>query len=159
MNPESMALVRIRKEIELELHTLERIPKEYLSVPQDIPGWVRTRTKASLLHDFYTGIERVFSRIAQELNGGLPNTEQWHRDLLQEMTLELENIRPPVISEGLFDDLVPYLRFRHLFRNLYGFELDWDKMKELDLNFKRVSSQVFTELQQFLHWMKSQSEL
>ena len=150
MNPERMALIRIRKEIEIELQAIEKVKNDYASVPSTIEDWVIIRTKASLLHDFYTGIERVFSRIAQELNGGLPNTEQWHRDLLRDMALELEGIRPPVISEDLYRRLLPYLRFRHLFRNLYGFELEWEKMVELDREFEPVASMWFDEIHTFL---------
>lgn len=155
MNKDSMVLIRIRREIEDELVSLERLPQEYASIPSHIDEWIRLRTKASLLHDFYTGLERLFSRIAQELNGGVPNTEQWHRDLLKDMSLDLEGIRPPVISNALFGDLLPYLRFRHLFRNLYGFELDWDKMSALDHDFPAVAARSFSEVRSFLEWMKA----
>ena len=157
MNRDVMALVRIRKEIELELQSVERVVNDYASIPEDTEDWVKTRTKASLLHDFYTGIERICTRIAQELNGGIPQTEQWHRDLLRDMTLDLDDIRPPVLSEKLYGGLLPYLKFRHLFRNLYGFELDRDKMKELDRNFQDVAAGCFREIRAFLEWMKSVS--
>ena len=155
MNKDSVALVRIRREVEDELALLERLPVEYASIPSSIEEWIRIRTKASLLHDFYTGLERIFSRIAQELNGGVPNTEQWHRDLLKDMSLDLEGIRPPVISKELFNDLLPFLRFRHLFRNLYGFELDWDRMSALDRDFPAISARSFSETRSFLEWMKA----
>ena len=85
MNRDGVALVRISRELEVELATLQRVADDYQRVPAEIPEWIRLRTRGSLLHDFYTGIERAFCRIAQELNGGLPNTEHWHRDLLQDM--------------------------------------------------------------------------
>ena len=158
MNKDSMVLIRVRREIEDELDSLERLPEEYASIPPAIDEWIRIRTKASLLHDFYTGLERVFSRIAQELNGGIPNTEQWHRDLLKDMSLDLEGIRPPVISKALLGDLLPFLKFRHLFRNLYGFELDRDKMSPLDRDFRAVSARSLSEIRSFLEWMKEAAE-
>ena len=135
-----------------------RLPQEYASIPAQIDEWIRIRTKASLLHDFYAGLERVFARIAQELNGGIPNTEQWHRDLLKDMSLDLEGIRPPVISKALFGDLLPFLKFRHLFRNLYGLELDSDKMSALDRSLPAISARSFTEIRSFLEWMKATAE-
>jgi hypothetical protein len=154
-----MALIRIRKEIEIDLTAMQRVIEEYASIPTNTEEWVKIRTKASLLHDFYTGIERICARIAQELNGGIPKTEQWHRDLLKDMSLDLEGVRPPVISETLYMDLLPYLRFRHLFRNLYGFELEWKKLSDLDLNFPKVAGQWFEEVRVFLDWMKSIAEI
>ena len=159
MNKDSMALIRIRREIEDELTLLERLPVEYASIPSHIEEWIRVRTKASLLHDFYTGLERVFSRIAEELNGGIPNTEQWHRDLLKDMSLDLEGIRPPVISQALFRDLLPFLKFRHVFRNLYRFELDWARMSALDTDFPAISARSFSEIRTFLEWMKAAAQI
>jgi hypothetical protein len=159
MTRENMALKRIQKEIEDELVLIHRVISEYSSIPENTEEWIRIRTKASLLHDFYTGVERIFSRIAQELNGGIPNTEEWHKDLLNDMTLDLDEVRPPVISKNLYDQLIPYLRFRHLFRNLYGFELDWERMKELDENLSRISSQWLKEIHAFLDWMKSVTKI
>lgn len=158
MNIDDVALIRIRKEIELELTSLQRVVDEYPEVPDGIPEWVRLRTQASLLHDYYTGLERVFCRIAQELNGGLPRSEQWHRDLLQDMALELDEVRPAVISTELHRDLLVYLRFRHLFRNVYGFELEPERMASLDRDFADVSSRSLSELRQFLDWMRSVSD-
>lgn len=89
------------------------------------------RTMASILHDFYTCCERIFRRVAIELNGGLDDTEQWHKSLLYRMTLPLEGIRPAVISEELASDLDEYLAFRHVFRNIYGFELKGDRVARL----------------------------
>ena len=159
MNQERMALVRIRREIEEDLEALKRVGEEYRSIPDDVPKWMAIRTKASLLHDFYTGLERIFSRVASELNGGVPNTEQWHRDLLRDMSFDLEGIRPPVITLDLYKSLVPYLRFRHLFRNLYGFELDEDKMSDIDSHFPETHSRAFSEITAFLGWLMSAAEL
>ena len=56
------------------------------------------RAVASILHDFYCGAERIFIRIAEELNGGIPEGENWHIQLLKDMGLEIEKVRPSVIS-------------------------------------------------------------
>lgn len=83
------------------------------------------------MHDFYTEIERIFEKVAPELNGGVPAGPAWHRDLLDSMSLDLPGVRPPVLSGATAAALAEYLRFRHLYRNLYGFELDWARLAPL----------------------------
>ena len=84
---------------------------------------LQTYGAAALLETFYSGVERALTRIAGA-TGSMPEGAAWHRQLLDDATLELPQIRPPVISEPTARMLEPYLAFRHRFRNLYLFELD-----------------------------------
>ncbi len=89
-----------------------------------------SRAAGSILHDFYTGIEKIFQEIAKRLDGGLPKGERWHIELLESMAKSRET-RPSVISDKLKERLKEYLGFRHLFRNIYGLELKWHKLSDL----------------------------
>ena len=71
-----------------------------------------------MLHSFYSGVENIFKRIALELDGRLPDSSTWHRDLLDAMARQAQN-RRAVISESLEDRLKEYLNFRHVFRPAY----------------------------------------
>jgi hypothetical protein len=51
------------------------------------------------LHGFYSGIERIFERLAETLDGSLPKGENWHQALLVQMSKEVTRIRPAVISQ------------------------------------------------------------
>ena len=51
------------------------------------------------LHDFYCGLERVFRRIAQTVDDAIPGGCDLHRELLQQMTVDLPRIRPRVLSD------------------------------------------------------------
>lgn len=93
-------------------------------------GIFYNRAAGSVLHDFYTGLEKIFCDISNKINGGLPKGEDWHIKLLRNMA-EQNARRPTVISSGLMEELKEYLGFRHLFRNIYGAQLDWSKLKEL----------------------------
>ncbi len=129
----------LEKEIEKELRDLERLDKEMsevLSHPE--PSVLETRAAGSILHDFYSVIEKIFKRIAARIDRDVPSGEDWHTDLLIRMAIFLDSIRPNVISENLKEQLAEYLRFRHLFRNIYGFELKWEKCKTLR-NRKKIS--------------------
>jgi hypothetical protein len=78
---------------------------------------------AALLETFYSGIEKALTRIAGA-TGSMPEGAAWHRQLLDDATLQLPRIRPAVLSEPTARMLEPYLAFRHRFRNLYLFDLD-----------------------------------
>ena len=83
------------------------------------------------LHNFYTGCERVFRLIARDVNGGVPESPDWHRRLLAQMSLEIPDLRPAVVSGDTRRQLEELLAFRHVVRNLYGFELQPQRIASL----------------------------
>jgi hypothetical protein len=153
MKPAEVMVIRLRKEVETELSGLERLRKEHAGVPMGSEDGYMMRARASILQDFYGGIERIFVRIAQELNGGVPVSEHWHRQLLLDMSLELESVRPAVISRELHDLLVPFLGFRHHFRNVYGFVMEGERVDRLDARFDEAFLRLQEELRRFLDWL------
>jgi hypothetical protein len=105
------------------------------------------------LHNFYTGCERIFQIIATELNGGLPSSFNWHQRLLTRMATKQPH-RPPVISEETEKNLKEYLGFRHVIRNIYGFELDNNRVQELINNYYPVWESFKQELNEFIDWLQ-----
>jgi hypothetical protein len=63
------------------------------------------------------------------------------------MTLDLETARPPVINFELYDTLVVFLRFRHVFGNIYGYELKKEKIAELENLFRETVRRYITEIE------------
>lgn len=106
--------------IEDELTALQRIAQEMgdlLNVCAQPPTRTELRAMASMLHEFYNVIERIFQRIAIHLGEGMPRGEYWHVDLLNQMADEQEGIRPAVIEgvlrDGLFVCTIQDLTPRH----------------------------------------------
>ena len=62
------------------------------------------------------------------------------------MATDIKTVRPAVLNEETVRRLDEYLRFRHLFRHIYGFNLEWDRCRELldDLPaiFDRLTEQL-----------------
>ena len=145
-NKENQRFIRLKAALKRELEELEKLKKEIdeLNIEESHP-----RLLGSILHDFYMGVERIFVRIAEELEGGLPNGASWHRELLNDMSMELDGIRPAVISEALRDRLDEYLRFRHLFRNIYAFHLDKVRLTELIKGLEEVFIDFQGAIQEF----------
>jgi hypothetical protein len=76
-------------------------------------------------------VERIFRHIATRIDGDLPSGPDWHVQLLQRMETDIQAVRPAVLGHEMVRELDEYLRFRHLFRNTYGFDLGWDRCREL----------------------------
>jgi hypothetical protein len=115
----------------------------------------RVRAAGSILHDFYTGVERIFRQIGVRIDQDLPREEDWHIQLLHRMAVPVEGIRPRVIDEKLEAKLEEYLRFRHLFRNIYGFELKWDRCQPLVENLDQVFSDLKEQIDKFESFLNS----
>ncbi|HEX9731684.1 MAG TPA: hypothetical protein VGG06_06805 [Thermoanaerobaculia bacterium] len=122
------------------------------------PSLLELRGIGAILHDFFTGIEHLFERIAPELNGGLPAGPSWHRQLLENMALDLPDVRPPLLRIETVHALEEFLRFRHLFRNLYGFELEWPKIRSLLDRLPETWSAVEADLDRFVAFLDAASE-
>ena len=109
------------KESILRIHRgLETIDMVSINVTEFIES-----TIANDLADIYMGIERIFERIAKEIDGYIPRGSRWHKNLLEQMTTQRPE-RPPVISQKTFLQLSELLNFRHKVRNIYGTELKYD---------------------------------
>jgi len=146
--------IRIAVEIREELMKLDVLYAEWRGVDSDagMPS-LFLRGKASIFHDFYCGAERIFKKIAAELNGGVPAGESWHQELLNDMKLDLPRLRPPVISAETHKLLLEFLSFRHKFRNIYGFELELDKIANIEGKFPEAHKRFKTDLVIFLDFL------
>ena len=142
----------LRADIDRELRQIEALVGECREAREKVgaqPSLLEVRGVGSILHDFYSGIERVLERIATELDGELPQGRDWHIQLLGRMTEAVEPIRPRVIAPELAALLHPYLGFRHLFRHVYGTELRWERCRELAAGMESVWSRFNAEMEEF----------
>lgn len=112
---------------------------------------VYRRAKGSILHDFYNACERIFKIIIRIIDGDKGDIVKRHKAMLNQMTIEIKGTRPVVITKKLAAELLEYLNFRHLFRNIYGFELEGDRLDRLVEKFLRVSTQFQQEINNFLN--------
>lgn len=144
---------RLRKQIEVELEQLRRLLDIHRALleqcVQQSPTAIELSALGAMLHGFYTGIENIFKRIAIELDDRRPDGEAWHRLLLDSMSNSCP-VRPAVISQNLKTSLEGYLQFRHVFRQAYSFDLQWEKMAALTLGCEEVFTDFEMEIDGFL---------
>jgi len=143
---------KLRKQVDVERQQLNRLIDEHRplldSCASRQPNAIELSALATFLHSFYSGIENSFKRIAIEIDGGVPSGDAWHRQLLTSMT-SATKLRPPVLSNTLYERLNEYLAFRHFFRQAYSFHFDWYKMSGLVLNAEWIMRLFETEADNF----------
>lgn len=145
--------VRLTADFVRQRGQIERIADEARQALSDfaerIPRLVEQRGMASIVHDFYTAIEHLFEKIAPELNGGLPAGPFWQRELLENMTLDLPGLRPPVVTQETARELEELRRFRDRCRGLDSFELEWPRLRRFLRRVPATWSSVKMDLDGF----------
>ena len=103
---------------------------------------------ANRLADIYSGFERIFERIANEVDAHLPRGSRWHKNLLEQMVNQRPE-RPPVISQDAFRLLATLLEFRHKVNNIYADELIYENTEEHAKNIETLFQIVSDDLNLF----------
>lgn len=155
----SEALLGLAADIASELEHLRRLAADIAAVQIEIE---RDPDHADLfyenlalkLHNFYTGCERIFQTVVSELNGGPPAGFDWHRRLLERMAMDWQG-RPALLTQNTVTSLREYLAFRHVVRNIYGFELDDERIQRLVQRYPQVWSQLEFDILNFISWLNA----
>lgn len=143
-------------DIDLERQNLQRLVNElnqFVSSDEGKQASITVRVAGGILHDFYTGLEKIFERITLEIDGGLPEGDDWHIQLLRRMTATFPERRPAVLAPELGEILSEYLSFRHLFRNIYGFELKKERLQNLMERLPSAFAEIENQLKQFVDFL------
>ena len=145
-------------------HTkIERTVRGIANALQDIEVVVPNHRKyiektiATDLTDVYRGIERIFERIAREVDMHTPRGSRWHNDLLEQMA-ERQSERPPVISQETLPRLKELLDFRHKVNNIYGDELIYEKAEEHAKPIAELFTTASKELDTFIAFLTETHE-
>lgn len=106
------------------------------------------------LHDFYTGLERIFRQIAVTVDRSEPAGQEWHRDLLKQMCIDIPDLRPPVLSPEMCAALDEFMRFRHVVCNVYAFQLDGERVEQLVKGGQELMKRIAAELNEFAAFLE-----
>ncbi|MEN9564556.1 MAG: hypothetical protein RIR73_2800 [Chloroflexota bacterium] len=109
------------------------------------------------LHGFYSGVEQIFEDIARTIDGALPEGGDWHISLLKQMTVEIGDLRPAVISMKTRQYLDEYRGLRHVIRNVYAFNLRPARLSELVDNAPKCLEHLTAELLAFAEFLDKTS--
>jgi len=98
------------------------------------------------IHNIYNGVEAILEDVAQEIDGAKPNTAQYHRDLLFQLTQGTET-RGPIITDDIIDIMSDILGFRHVLRHNYGGSLRGAAVVEKFIKLKdRIVPDIYHQI-------------
>ena len=150
-----MTVAELQEEIEIELEFIENILQELSSLRSDVaerqPTIRETTAAAAFLAQFYGGIENILKRISKFHNVPIPQSQTWHLDIFKRFCLPPHLPLPELFDKTLEFDLSPFRHFRHVVYHSYGFQLDWERMKEgvekVEDIFTRFKKNIFDYLE------------
>ena len=101
------------------------------------------------LHNLYNAFENICFNVAKTFENQLDDRSQWHAVLLKRMTLNVEGIRPRLLSDDVYRCLDELRRFRHVFRNAYTIELDPQRIENVIAQAQQLERLYKSDLENF----------
>lgn len=103
---------------------------------------------AFYVSQLYGGLENIFKNVAKTFENDIEQT-YWHKSLLERISLDIQDIRPALISEKNFECLNELRAFRHFFRHAYGVDIDKEKFKIVAARVLQTKDLLEKDLEQF----------
>lgn len=143
-------VLQIDSDLKAIEHLRETIENIYLDTKEHhTPSTGNQMGLALCLHHIYTAMEEVFIRINKVFDNVPLSSGNWHKELLRNMTMELEDVRPVVISKELASIIDEYRSFRHVVRHAYDYNLDWEKLHRLLFKMPDMLDEFHQEIGRF----------
>jgi hypothetical protein len=124
----------LKAEIEIEFNLLQQVVDELEALRRDAAGRepsVREKTAAAaFLAQFYSGVENILKRLSRFHEVMLPVGDNWHFELFNRFCPPGHAPLPQLFDEILERQLGAFRRFRHVVHHGYGFQIEWDRMRE-----------------------------
>jgi hypothetical protein len=95
------------------------------------PTVVELMAAGGFLHNVYNGIENCLSRLAHGIDESVPSGNESHRLLIDQLSEPIAELRPALLGRELAARIDNYRRFRHAFRHMYFFDLEWPRLQPL----------------------------
>jgi uncharacterized protein YutE (UPF0331/DUF86 family) len=121
-----------KERVEAEYEAIEETISILLTKPPSQLNKLELAGIATLLNNFYNGIENVLKQIFQKQSIELPQGPSWHQNLIN---LAVEE---DILSENLALEIKRYLGFRHFASHAYASNLDPDRLEKLINTIKPV---------------------
>ena len=101
------------------------------------------------MHNLYCAFEDLFKLVAGFWENNLSANGEYHIHLLKRMLVEIEGVRPALLSIAGYRYLNELRGFRHVFRHAYSYGLDDERVSALLRKILEQKDIVMSDLQAF----------
>ena len=101
------------------------------------------------IHNLYSAFEQLFETVVHYFENRIEE-ERYHIDLLRRTRLEIDGIRPALVSDEAFVLLDELRRFRHFFRHAYTAGLNPENLADLLSKTERLRPVHRRDVAEFL---------
>ncbi|MEB3163199.1 MAG: hypothetical protein VKK80_08230 [Prochlorothrix sp.] len=144
----------LKANIDADLAEIEKI-YEFLAHYYTIDTLEQAILAGYYLNNLYSAFENICLNIAQTFENQIDDRSRWHAALLKRMTLDIESIRPKLLSPATYTALDELRRFRHIFRNAYTLELDPQRLQLVLYHAQQLQQYYPADLAQFKAFLNS----
>ena len=127
---------RVKAEIEQIEYVISKLPDRSLSELNEL----ELSGVGGILQSFYNGIENILKQTFLAHDKAIPQDIQWYRNIIQQA------VRYGFISENTMNMLIPYMTFRHLYRNAYVLDLKPERMQVLIDNITKTFDEFKSDI-------------
>ena len=101
------------------------------------------------IHNLYSAFEQLFETVVHFFENRIEE-QRYHVDLLRRMRLEIEGMRPVLVSDEAYILLDELRRFRHFFRHAYTADLKPENLVDLLSKAERLRPVHRRDVAEFL---------
>lgn len=113
------------------------------------PGSEHIESTGYWLHNLYCAYEDLFKIVASFWENSVTSDGTYHKQLLKRMILQINGLRPALISQESFKLLDELRGFRHVFRHAYSYGLDAERVAFLLKRVLQQQSGILTDIDRF----------
>lgn len=106
------------------------------------------------IHNLYSIMENSCLRIAKFFENSISESS-WHKDLLERMRLDIDQVRPAFLDEQTYLYLDDLRAFRHVFRNLYARPIDREKIMLVQAKVKPACTAFHRAVERYREFLQS----
>ncbi|MBC8174360.1 MAG: hypothetical protein H8E82_01725 [Candidatus Marinimicrobia bacterium] len=137
-------MVSLTQKINAEIENIETtLSKLYPVLKVKDKGFPELAALATILQNFYNGVENILKQILFSLDIQIDITGNWHKDLLEEAGSK------QILSESLKNELYEYLIFRHYFVHGYAIRLEETPLTTLTDKLEEVWGKFLFEIKSY----------
>jgi hypothetical protein len=152
MNPQAALL---KASIDADIREIEALYQQLEIYANALESKEQVILAGYYLHNLYCAFENLCLNVARAFENQIDDRSQWHAVLLKRMTLDIEGVRPKLLSIEVYKCLDELRRFRHVFRNAYTIELDPQRIALVILQAQRLKELYKPNLDQFKGFLDS----